>query len=117
MANNELTWINVGISFAFILLNIGVSSVLRLGIGLSILIAAFRCAGQLALVASILHEVFETRNPWLVALICCAFFLLSFVFLRSGHSTCFCPFSCGKLPGHFRGGYVQPSRFWLTSRD
>jgi ABC-type iron transport system FetAB permease component len=75
MANNELTLINVGISFAFILFNIGVSSVLRLGIGLSVFIAALRCGGQLALVATILHEVFENKNPWLVALICCAFSL------------------------------------------
>ena len=78
MAGGELTWINVGISLLFILFNIGVSTVFRLGIGLSLLIAALRCVGQLALVAAILHHVFETRNFWLVSLICCAF-VLSFI--------------------------------------
>ena len=73
MSSNELTWINVVISLTSVLSVIGVSTVLRLGIGLSLLIAGLRCVGQLALVASILHEVFETRNPWLVSLICCAF--------------------------------------------
>jgi uncharacterized protein (TIGR00245 family) len=76
MAGTELSWINVGISLVFILFNIGVSTVFRLGIGLSLLIAAFRCAGQLALVAAVLHHVFETKNPWLVFLIC---FVLNFL--------------------------------------
>ena len=77
MASSELTWINVLISLAFILFDIGVSTVFRLGIGLSLLIAGLRCVGQLALVATVLHEVFETKNPWLVFLICCALFLPS----------------------------------------
>ena len=71
--SSELTWINVAIALAFILFDIGVSTVFRLGIGLSLLIAALRCVGQLALVATILQRVFETENPWLVALICCTF--------------------------------------------
>ena len=75
---SELTWINVVISLAFVLFDIGVSTVFRLGIGLSLLIAGLRCVGQLALVATILHGVFETKNPWLVFLICCAFILSSF---------------------------------------
>jgi ABC-type iron transport system FetAB permease component len=72
-SSKELTWINVVISLTFVLFDIGVSRVLRLGIGLSLLIAGFRCVGQLALVATILREVFETKNPWLVSLICCSF--------------------------------------------
>ena len=78
MASSELTWANVVISLAFVLFDIGISTVFRLGIGVSLLIAGLRCVGQLALVASVLHEVFETKNPWLVFLICCAFVLLSF---------------------------------------
>ena len=73
MSSSELTWINVVISLAFVLFDIGVSTVFRLGIGLSLLIAGLRCVGQLALVATVLHEVFETKNPWLVSLICCSF--------------------------------------------
>jgi len=64
------------ISLAFVVFDIGVSSVFRLGIGVSLLIAGLRCVGQLALVATILHEVFETKNPWLVSLIC---FILNFL--------------------------------------
>ena len=78
MTSSELTWINVVISLTFILFDIGVSTILGLGIGLSLIIAGLRCVGQLALVASILVEVFKTNNPWLVSLICCAFVLPSF---------------------------------------
>ena len=78
MASSELTWINVVISLTFVLFDIGVSTIFRLGIGLSLLIAGLRCVGQLALVATVLHEVFETKNPWLVFLICCAFVLFLF---------------------------------------
>ena len=67
----ELTWLNVAIGMAFILFNIGVSTIFRLGIGMSLLIAALRCIGQLALVATVLHQVFEKKNPWMVAAICC----------------------------------------------
>ena len=78
MSNSELTWANVGISLAFVLFDIGISTVFMLGIVVSLLISGLRCVGQMALVASVLHEVFETKNPWLVFLICCAFVLLSF---------------------------------------
>ena len=61
------------VSLAFVLFDIGISTVFRLGIGVSLLIAGLRCVGQLALVATVLHQVFETKNPWLVSLICCAF--------------------------------------------
>ena len=85
MASNELTWINVVISLVFVLFDIGVSTVFRLGIGVSLLIAGLRCVGQLALVATILHEVFETENPWLVFLICCASVLPSFSIQVDSH--------------------------------
>ena len=77
MASSELTWINVMFSLAFVLFDIGISTVFRLGMGLSLLIGGLRCVGQLALVEIVLHEVFETNNPWLVFLICCAFVLPS----------------------------------------
>ncbi|KAF8800276.1 hypothetical protein BYT27DRAFT_7227551 [Phlegmacium glaucopus] len=75
-SNNDLTWINIGIALAFVLFDVGVSTVFRLGIGFSLLIAALRCIGQLAVVATILQRVFETKNPWLVSLIC---FVLNFL--------------------------------------
>ncbi|KDR68579.1 hypothetical protein GALMADRAFT_231226 [Galerina marginata CBS 339.88] len=65
----ELSWTNVGIGLGFILFDVGVSTIFRLGVGVSLLIAALRCIGQLAVVASILQQVFENKNPWLVALI------------------------------------------------
>lgn len=66
-----LTWINIAIGFTFILLNVGLSTAFRLGLGTSLLIAAVRCTGQLAVVATVLHQVFEHRNPWTVALVAC----------------------------------------------
>jgi len=68
---STLTWTNVTIGLAFILFDVGVSTVFRLGIGVSLLIAALRCIGQLAVVATMLQQVFENKNPWLVALISC----------------------------------------------
>lgn len=103
IAGGNLTWVNVEIALAFILFDIGVSTLLRLGIGLSLLIAALRCMGQLALVAAVLHRVFETKNPWLVALICCACALSLFSVLDSQ----LLPFSGVESLGHFRDGYVN----------
>ena len=73
MSSSELTWVNVVISLTFVLFVMGISTVFRLGMGLSLLIAGLRCVGQLALVETILHQVFETNNPWLVFFICCKF--------------------------------------------
>ncbi|KAF8999449.1 hypothetical protein BDQ17DRAFT_1391538 [Cyathus striatus] len=57
----------VEIGLGFILFNVGVSSILRLGIGSALLIAALRCMGQLAVVAQLFRVVFDSNNPWLVA--------------------------------------------------
>ena len=67
----DLSWTNVAMAMAFIVFNVGVSTVCRLGVGVSLMVAALRCIGQLAVVATLLQKVFETRNPWLVALISC----------------------------------------------
>ena len=68
----ELQWVpNVTIALAFVLFDIGVSSVFRLGLSASLFIAAMRCTGQLAVVATLLQKVFETKNPWLVCGIAC----------------------------------------------
>ncbi|TFK36703.1 hypothetical protein BDQ12DRAFT_654041 [Crucibulum laeve] len=67
----NLTWVNVGIALTFILFDVGVSTVFRLGVGSSLMIAALRCMGQLAVVATLLQKVFESKNPWVVALIAC----------------------------------------------
>jgi len=47
------------------------------GVGLSLLIVALRCIGQLGVVATVLQHVFENKNPWLIPLISCEYFLLS----------------------------------------
>lgn len=61
--HTELAWTNVAIALAFILFEVGVSTILRLGIGISLLVAALRCIGQLAAVAMVLQGVFEHNNP------------------------------------------------------
>jgi len=96
---STLTWTNVTIGLAFILFDVGVSTVFRLGIGVSLLIAALRCIGQLAVVATMLQQVFENKNPWLVALISCE--LVSFF------SSIMCLTSCAvilNLLGTFETG-------------
>src|SRR5438445_11075429 len=67
----NLTWTNVAIGLGFILFDAGLSSLLRLGIGISLLVASLRCIGQLALVATVLQGVFERKDPWSVAGIVC----------------------------------------------
>jgi ABC-type iron transport system FetAB permease component len=67
----DLTWTNVAIGLAFIFFDVGISTILRLGIGISLLVAAVRCIGQLAVVATVLQGVFEHKNPWSVAAIAC----------------------------------------------
>ncbi|KAJ8495812.1 hypothetical protein ONZ45_g12682 [Pleurotus djamor] len=67
----ELTWINVGLAFSFILFNVILSSFLKLSVGKSLLVASARCVGQLGVVALLLKKVFEARDPWVVAGIVC----------------------------------------------
>ncbi|KAJ2929658.1 hypothetical protein H1R20_g7446, partial [Candolleomyces eurysporus] len=74
--DTELQWVNVAIALSFILFDIGVSSVFRLGLSTSLFIATVRCTGQLAVVATLLQKVFETKNPWIVSLIA---FVLNFL--------------------------------------
>jgi hypothetical protein len=69
--SDHLTWTNVAIGLTFILFDVGVSTILRLGVGVSLLVAALRCIGQLAVVATVLQGVFEHKNPWSVAGIAC----------------------------------------------
>ncbi|KAF9555137.1 ABC transporter-like protein, partial [Agrocybe pediades] len=71
-----LEWTNVAIGLVFILFDVGVSTVFRLGVGVSLLVAAFRCIGQLAVVATLLQQVFDNKNPWLVSFIA---FILNFL--------------------------------------
>jgi ABC-type iron transport system FetAB permease component len=70
----DLTWTNVAIGLAFIIFDVGISTVLRLGVGISLLVAALRCIGQLAVVATVLQSVFEHKNPWSVTGIVCKYY-------------------------------------------
>ncbi|KAG5634845.1 hypothetical protein H0H81_000522 [Sphagnurus paluster] len=63
----HLSWGNVGLGFAFILLDVTLSASLGLGIERSLLTAAVRCISQLAVVGVLLQQVFEAKNPWVVA--------------------------------------------------
>jgi ABC-type iron transport system FetAB permease component len=65
----ELSWANVGLAFSFIALDALLSHVFGLRVGSSLVTAAVRCIIQLAIVAKLLHAVFETHNPWGVAAI------------------------------------------------
>ncbi|KAJ8088381.1 hypothetical protein PM082_022454 [Marasmius tenuissimus] len=66
---DNLTWLNVALAFSFIVFDTILSSVFRLDVGGSLLVAAVRCVVQLALVGTVLQKVFEANNPWAVAAI------------------------------------------------
>lgn len=72
----HLTLFNVGVAAAFVLLTSVASHYLGLGLEGTILVAAVRCYVQLTLVSYILTDVFETRSPWLVALLTATLLLL-----------------------------------------
>lgn len=65
----HLTYANVGLAFSFILFDAILSFFFGLGVGTSLVTSAVRCVVQLAIVATLLQKVFETRNPWAVAAI------------------------------------------------
>ncbi|KAI0052324.1 UPF0014-domain-containing protein [Auriscalpium vulgare] len=63
----NLTWSNVTLGLSFVVFDAAVSHMLSLGVGSSLMVAAFRCVVQLTLVATILERVFDTNNPLAVA--------------------------------------------------
>ncbi|KZP00612.1 UPF0014-domain-containing protein [Calocera viscosa TUFC12733] len=58
-----LTYGNVGIAAAFVVLDVSVSFVLKLGVGTSLLISAVRCVIQLSLMGLVLDKIFATKHP------------------------------------------------------
>lgn len=84
-----LTLWNVLFAAAFVVLASFLSHLLGLGIEGTILVAGARCWIQLTLVGYILADVFESRNPWLVALMTVTLIMLGTfeaVFQRSKRS-------------------------------
>jgi putative ABC transport system permease protein len=67
----SISYTQLALAALFIVINIGLSVALNLGLGKSLLIASLRMVGQLLLVGYILQWVFTLRNPILI--ICVAF--------------------------------------------
>ncbi|KAF4562532.1 UPF0014 family protein [Pleurotus pulmonarius] len=67
----SLSWINVGLALSFILFDVVLSSVLRLGIERPLITSSIRCVIQLGLASTLLQKVFNAKNPWAVAGIVC----------------------------------------------
>lgn len=63
---NDLTWVNVGIGFLFILFDAVLSTILGLGIGRGLIVAACRCIIQLTVMSKVLGTVFESNNIFAV---------------------------------------------------
>jgi ABC-type iron transport system FetAB permease component len=57
-----LGWTNVSIGFCFILLDVLVSSVFKLGIACSLLVASVRCVVQLTIMGLFLEKVFASDS-------------------------------------------------------
>ena len=64
-----LSPVDLGLAACMILLLAGLSWRLRLGIGNQMLIAALRSTAQLLLIGLVLKALFNSTNPWLVALL------------------------------------------------
>jgi len=54
---------NVGIAAAFIVLDVSLSFLLKLGVGTSLLISAVRCVAQLSVMGLVLDKIFALKNP------------------------------------------------------
>lgn len=80
--NTHLTWLNVGIGFAFVAVDAVVSYGLGLGIGTSLVSAAVRCIVQLSIMGLVLQSVFETTSPWAVAGISCKLSHIFFTYVN-----------------------------------
>ena len=63
----DLNWSNVGLGFTFVAFDAMVSHSLGLGIGSALVTAAIRCVVQLALMALVLQNIFDAKNPYGVA--------------------------------------------------
>jgi len=74
--NTHLTWLNVGVGFAFVAVDAMVSHGLGLGVGTSLVSAAVRCVVQLSIMGLVLQSVFETSSPWAVGGISCLLLVL-----------------------------------------
>ncbi|KAF9488998.1 UPF0014-domain-containing protein [Pleurotus eryngii] len=70
-AEPNLSWVNVGLALSFILFDVALSSVLRLGIERPLITSSIRCVIQLGLASTLLQRVFNAKNPWAVAAIVC----------------------------------------------
>ncbi|RKP05207.1 hypothetical protein THASP1DRAFT_35377 [Thamnocephalis sphaerospora] len=65
----NLSWGDVGISAAFILVNVIVSLAFRLGLEKSLIISSIRCTGQLAVMGLVLRQVLTSEEvSWIVSL-------------------------------------------------
>lgn len=67
----SLSWINVGLALSFILFDVVLSSVLRLGVERPLVTSLIRCVIQLGLALTLLQKVFNAKNPWAVTAIVC----------------------------------------------
>ncbi|KAJ2745376.1 hypothetical protein GGI20_002221 [Coemansia sp. BCRC 34301] len=58
-----LTLVNVGIASLLLVINIGLSSWLGLGMSKSLVISTVRCVAQLTVLSLVLNQIFQTENP------------------------------------------------------
>ncbi|HLU78629.1 MAG TPA: iron export ABC transporter permease subunit FetB [Burkholderiaceae bacterium] len=78
-----LTYSDLMVGFVLVAVNAGLSFLLNLGVGRSLLVAALRATAQLLLVGLILKYVFASSNPWLVLAVAMVMVLLAANEVRS----------------------------------
>ena len=102
----SLSYGHVGLAFSFILFDALVSFFFGLEIGNSLVIAAVRSVLQLAAVATLLQNVFEANNPWVVAGITCESQLNGQRRWGRRARLILCTYSHAQSDGDARDGYV-----------
>ncbi|MBH8556365.1 iron export ABC transporter permease subunit FetB [Nostocaceae cyanobacterium CENA357] len=73
----SISYAQLALAALFILINIGLSFALKLGLGQSLLIASVRMVVQLLLVGYLLQWVFTLRNPVLIILVALAMTIMA----------------------------------------
>lgn len=73
----SISYLQLALTTVFVLINIGLSCILRLGLAQSLLVASLRMVVQLLLVGYLLQWVFTLRDPFLVLLVALAMTIIA----------------------------------------
>ncbi|KAI9270761.1 UPF0014 family [Phascolomyces articulosus] len=71
------TWFNVAVAATFILINVAISTMLKLKLEVPLMVSSIRCLVQLTVMGYVLQYVFNARSPYWVAFMTAALIIMS----------------------------------------